>query len=194
MNSFEVYQTYLALKLHFTNPDYDFFKYHGKVSASVDTFSNRKDRFFFEKLAKHNDPVGFLLANIISNPHTYVRDLAYSEDAKRVYLDWLKKKESLSYVFGEELSNLSRDFNGNFVCISGVHPPLLRLYLANKITLETLCILCDLTGCLKYWAKQMKGDIIYDDIELLVRKYTPFLQFDKEKFSKIIRNNFKETK
>ena len=31
MTGFEVYKMYLALKQHFTKPDYDFWKYNGKV-------------------------------------------------------------------------------------------------------------------------------------------------------------------
>jgi hypothetical protein len=192
MNAFEAYQTYLALKLHFSNPDYDYFKYHGKVKASVDMFNNRKDRFFFEKIARHPDPVGFLLANIMANPTTYVRDLAYDEEAKRIYTNWLKTKESLSYVFENECGYLLPDFNSNFLVSNGNHPHLLRLYLSGKITLETLCILCDLTGCLKYWNKKLKGDVIYDDIGVLIQKYRHFLKYDKEKFTKIIRNKYKE--
>jgi hypothetical protein len=192
MNSFELYQTYLALKQHFTNPDYDYFKYHGKVKASADKFSSRKDRIFFEKIARHNDPVGFLLANIVANPTTYIRELAYSEEAKRVYANWLKTKESLSYAFGSDLEQLDPDFNKNFICSPGSHPRLLRLYLSGKVTLETLCILCDLTGCLKHWNNKLKGDVIYDDVGVLVQKYQHFLKYDKEKFKKIIRNKYKE--
>ncbi len=193
MNSFEVYITYLALKQHFTS-DYDYFRYNGKVKASVDSFNKRSDKFFFEKVAKHSDPVGFLLSNIIAIPGSYIRDLAYSEEAKNTYKKWQKTRESLGYVFSSEILLLDNSFNDNFICRHHVHPTLLRLFLSKKISLETLCILCDLTSCMKYWNKQMKGDPIYDDVELLVRKFTPFLQFDKEKFTKIIRNNFKETK
>jgi hypothetical protein len=35
MTPFEVYKKYLALKNHFTKDSYDYFKYGGKVSASV---------------------------------------------------------------------------------------------------------------------------------------------------------------
>jgi len=192
MNSFDAYRTYLALKQHFSS-DYDYFKYQGKVNATISSFQARRDRFFFDKLAKHNDPVGFLLSNIIHNPTAYIRELAYGENEKTIYKKWLKTKESLSYIFTTELAALDPDFNSNFVCKSNDHPPLLKTYLRGKISIETLCILCDLTGCLKHWGKQLEEDIVYKDVGLLVRKYSPFLQFDKEKFKKIIRSKMKET-
>ena len=54
MTGFEVYKMYLALKQHFTKDNYDYQKYNGKVSASEKSFEERRDRFFFKKLAtKH---------------------------------------------------------------------------------------------------------------------------------------------
>jgi hypothetical protein len=186
INSYECYTTYLSLTQHFTNKDYDYHKYHGKVKANVTSFENRKDKYFFEKLAKHPDPQGFLLANILAGGPTYIRDLAYGEQAKKVYTDWLKTKESLTYVFTNEITILDSDFNRNFICHSGRHPNLLRLYLARKISIETLCILCNLTGCLKYWDKKMLGDPVYEDIGRLIKKYMPFIHYDKDKMRKVI--------
>ena len=47
MTGFECYKTYLALKHHFTNQSYDYFKYNGKTKANEQTFKTRKDRYFF---------------------------------------------------------------------------------------------------------------------------------------------------
>ena len=51
MTGFEVYKMYLALKQHFTKQDYDYFKYRGKVRANEKSFEQRRDRYFFKKLA-----------------------------------------------------------------------------------------------------------------------------------------------
>ena len=51
MTGFEVYKVYLALKQHFTKQEYDYFKYHGKVRANENSFEQRRDRYFFKKLA-----------------------------------------------------------------------------------------------------------------------------------------------
>lgn len=188
MNAFECYQTYLALKQHFTNKDYDYHKYRGKVNASVDSFRNRKDRFFFEKIAKHPDVSGFLLSNIVTNPNSYVRDLAYNEQSKKTYVDWLKKKESISYHFTEQLKTLDNDLKTTLVPFSAQHPKIIREYLGGRVSLETLCIICDITKCVSYWEKQQLNDTIFDDVVLLVKKYIPFITYNKKSLTKIVRD------
>ena len=159
------------------------------MKADVNSFKCRRDRYFFEKLAKHENPQDFLIANFVSDKHrTYIKDLAYSEQSKTIYKNWQKIKESLSYQFQNDISHLDKNFNNNFICSNGNHPRLLKLYFAEKISIETLCILCELSHCLPYWEKQLKEDVIYKDIGLLIRKYTPFIKYDKNKFKEIIRN------
>jgi hypothetical protein len=48
---FDVYKVYLGVKLHFTTKTYDYIKYGGKVNATLDSFTKRKDRYFFHKLS-----------------------------------------------------------------------------------------------------------------------------------------------
>jgi len=49
---YQVYCEYLALKSHFSNRKYDYFKYNKKVRASLQSFYKRKDRYFFEKTSR----------------------------------------------------------------------------------------------------------------------------------------------
>lgn len=191
MTPYEAYRMYIALKLHFSDPNYDYFKYKGHVNVNEDSFRHRRDRYFFEKLAKHRDVQGFLVSALVGEKRSYIRNMVYDEQVKKTYADWLKVKESLSYIFSEELSQLKDDVNSNFISKDGQHPYLLRLYLGRKISLETLCILCDLSNCLPYWDKKLKNDVLYDDIGTLIKKYLPFIEYDKEKFRTIVRNKKK---
>ena len=52
---FDAYKQYLSLKNHFTKEKYDYHKYCGKSRATVQSFYKRKDRFWFEKLARNKD-------------------------------------------------------------------------------------------------------------------------------------------
>ena len=52
MDGFEVYKTYLAIKLHFTRDNYNFDQYNGGTRATNDSFNRRNDRFFFHRIAK----------------------------------------------------------------------------------------------------------------------------------------------
>lgn len=191
MSAFECYKEYLAIKQHFTKPNYDYFKYNGKVKVNVDSFNGRKDKLFFQKLAKHPDVHNFLVANLSENEKLWIKDLAYSEDAEKRYKEWLKRKQSLSYSFKNDLNHLTTKFDDNFVITSkDPHPYLLKLYLGKFVSLETVCILLDLTGAKKHWDKKMQYDLVYDSVKIKIEKYTPFVQYDKEKIKKIVVDFF----
>jgi len=190
MSAFECYKEYLALKNHFTKPNYDYFRYNGKLKVNSDSFNNRKDKLFFEKLAKHPDVHNFLIANLSDNEKYWIRELAYSEEAENRYKQWLKRQQSLTYVFKQQLNNLDSNFDKNFIVKNNEHPMLLKLFLGNDIDLETMCILLDITGAKKHWDSKMKYDMIYDSVKLKIEKYTPFIKYDKEKMKKIVLDYF----
>ena len=69
MMPFDAYKCYLSLKNHFTKDSYDYHKYCGKTRATVQSFYKRKDRFWFEKLARNKtdeEVVNFFVSNFIS--------------------------------------------------------------------------------------------------------------------------------
>ena len=66
---FDVYRCYLSMKNHFTKDKYDYHKYCGKSRATVQSFYKRKDRFWFEKLARNKsdkEVEEFFIANFIT--------------------------------------------------------------------------------------------------------------------------------
>jgi len=189
---FECYQEYLALKQHFSRRGYDYLKYNGKVNAKLSSFEGRRDKIFFAKLAKHPDPHSFMLSNMIHNNKMWIKDIAYNEQAQRIHDEWQKKIQSLSYIFKSELSKLNEDFDSNFKIEDGQHPHLLKLYMRGEISLETLVILVHVAKCLRYWNNKMEGDPIWDEIELIITKYKPFLKYDEEKMREIIVDKYQQ--
>jgi hypothetical protein len=192
MSAFECYKEYVALKQHFTKPSYDYFKYNGKSKASLATFEARKDKLYFQKLAKHNDPSNYIVANLVENPKLWIKEIIFSPDAQKVYGEWQRRQQSLTYIFKQDISNLDDDFNSNFICKNNQHPIVMRLYLQHKITIETLSILTKLTGCIPYWEKNMAYDPVAQDIITKIKKYTPFINYDREKIKNIVVDKFSE--
>jgi hypothetical protein len=75
---FDVYKTYLAIKLHFQSDSYDYYKYGGKVNAKLETFTRRKDRYFFYKLGTkygQDDILDFFVANFIADSKRWIGNL-----------------------------------------------------------------------------------------------------------------------
>jgi hypothetical protein len=180
MSSFEAYKTYIAIKNHFTKPDYDFIKYNGKTGLKYTSFEKRKDKVFFEKLSKVENVCEFLVANLSVNPKLWIRDLAYSDSAQVTYQNWKKRNQSLTYNFKTDFKKILEEPKGQ------QHPAALRLFLANEISLESLCIFVKMTKALTQWDSKLEYDPIWEDVRLRVVKYTPFVKYDSEKIKQVM--------
>ena len=191
MMPFDTYKTYIALKNHFTQPNYDYQKYCGKIKASVQSFYKRKDRFWFEKLSRNKtdkEIEDFFISNFVmaSDPtNLWIGNII--RDGDRNYTEWQRKIQSLSYVFKEETENLflENKFQEVFECKTG-HPKILKSFLSGKISLETL-VICDrifLFG--KNFDKKLK-DPIWEIVSLKMKKYSPFLNIDVLRYRKILK-------
>jgi hypothetical protein len=190
MTPFEVYKDYLALRNHFNSIDYDYFKYNGKVSGSIESFEKRKDKMFFEKLAKHRDPHGLMVSNFVSNNKCWIRDIAYGEMTTKTYESWTKRIQAIAYTVRSDLNHFNEDFDSNFRVEDNSHPRCLQLYLGGDITRETFTVLVDLTGCIKYWDKKLADDFMWQDTKIGYLKYLPFLKYDKTKVKQVLVDFF----
>lgn len=188
-DAFELYVYYVALKRHFTS-SYDFIKYNGKIKANSHSFETRKDKFFFYKLSRLSEGKDIIFANILDSPNVWIGDLL-EEKAKDVYIGWRKRIDSLSYVFRTDLSELNEDDPNQDILTKGDHPRLLRLYMMNRVNIETLIILDDLMNIFSYWNKNIRDNILWPDIYSKCKKYKPFINYDKEKMRKIVLDKYK---
>ena len=186
MDGYEAFSTYIALKQHFLS-DYDYHKYNGKISASRRAFEKRRDKLFFDKLAKHADIMGFLVANLVSNPRVYIKNLAYSPLADKIWKDHVHRQANLLDNLKEELQFIESPLRKNLLVKSGQHPPLLKLYLSKKVSLDTLCMICYITKCVGLWDKELEDDVVYADIGKLMKNYIPFMSYDRTKVKQILK-------
>lgn len=189
MTPFQAFKLYTALKNHFTTDSYDYFKYGGKLRVSETTFETRKDKYMFYKLSKHDDPVNFLVANLSVDPNVWVGNL-FSNDNEKIYKDYLKRKESLTYTFKNEIDALLDDFDKNFEVPSNGYPHLLNLLLRKKISIETFIIIQDCVRFFGLWNKQIQDPVQWPKIAKQCRKLHPFLSYEKDKYCQILRSKF----
>lgn len=191
MNGFQTYKMYVALKNHFTSQTYDYFRYNGKTRASIKTYEARHDKYFFEKLAKKRDVEDFILANIIEQgASVWVGDLANEQQAEENYRRWVKRQQSITYMFTNELDKLELPYDQNIIVVDGQHPPLLRHVIQHDISIETLIVLNDLCSFTRHWNKKIEEKVIWPQLYNKCKKYRPFLKFDKEKLKQIVIDKF----
>ena len=193
MTGFEVYKMYLSLKQHFTKPDYDYYKYNGKVRANEKSFEQRHDRYFFKKLAtkhKRDKLLYYFVANFVNNPKGYLR--TFSED---IYNRWRIHQESFTYKFKQDVNLLLDDdqspyqeaFDDMFRVTSGEHPTIIRNYLSGDISLETLVVFETCLGFVENFDKVLT-DPIWKDTKMKVIKYKPFLKLNCQEYKLVILN------
>ena len=191
---FDAYKTYLALKQHFTS-DYDYFKYNGKVRAKSESFLKRNDKFFFRKLQKKyskDELVEFFVSNFIVSGNNWIGNLI-SKESEDNYANWRKSSESITYNFHNDLCWLSdycskNDISANDLIVvnKNDHPILLKLFLQNKITTETVIILDSVLGFVRYWNAKI-DDIIWDEKRKLLNNYKSFVRYDIDKCKQLTK-------
>ena len=199
MQGLDCYRTYLAMKQHFTNPNFDFFEYNGKVKASERKYQERTDFYFFETMARKlsdQEVKEYLLASFISSTDpqkVWIGDIKRS--GKDSWLAWQKQRQSEQYFVGEDLDRLARcmeeeryTFNNLFETLDG-HPPTLRLYIKGGLSLDTLIILDMVLNFMPQWDKKFR-DPLWEGLSFKVKKYRPFLSISKPKYVKLIKEKF----
>ena len=193
---FETYQTYLSMKSHFTNKRYDFFKYGGKSRATMTSFNKRKDKYWFEKTSrKYSDQeiTDFLLANFVTTntpENLWIGEIINS--GERTYADWMRRQQSLTYLFKEQSKKLlsEKELEEVFNCSKG-HPPILKKYLGGEISLETFAIFEKIFSFGKKFNRKLK-DPVWETVSLKVKKYIPFLNINVFHYKKILREIINE--
>lgn len=189
MTPLQAFKLYTAIKNHFGTESYDYFKYHGKTRVSETSFETRKDKYMFYKLSKHDDPLMFLVANLSDDHNLWVGNL-FSKECEKKYSDFLKRKQSLTYTFKNEIENLLEDFDKNFEVPINGYPHLLNLLVRKKISIETFIIIQDCVRFFGRWNKQIQDPVQWPKIALQCRKLHPFLEYEKDKYCQIMRSKF----
>ena len=172
---------YCAMKAHFSKNNYDFHKYGGKTKVSRNSFWKRNDKYFFVKLAKKHDDRDSIQDYLVSN---FIRDcrgyLANFNDEN--YKVWKDRKTDFYNIFFDELRPLVKDFEPLFQTKNNNHPKLLKEFLGDRVSLETLIIIDDLVDFSKGWDRELKEDIVWPDLKKLMKNYKGFLTIDKNRY------------
>lgn len=189
------YLLFLALRTHFTKVKYDYFKMNGKLRTTKETYLKRKDKIFFEKLAKRynsEELKTFYIANFLNDVH-YVTDML-DEEAHGNYSELEKRKQSLSYIFKNDMERIfDSDCSSIFRNYDDDYPILIKSLLRGHISLESAIILNDFIPYFNKFDKYLgDDDVIWSRVGLKLRKYRPFIKYDSKKFKTILKETVHE--
>ena len=189
---FDCYKTYIAMKSHFTKDSYDYLRYGNRLPRlTVNSFYQRKDRFFFEKMSRQfdgNEIEKFFIANFTAGTDpekVFISDII--KTGRDTYIEWQKRNQSLSYTFKEDLNKLfdGRNLDEVFSCKKG-HPLILKNYLGGHICLETLVICNKILGYTHNFDKKL-DPYVWSTVSMKIKKYEPFINIDVFHYKKILK-------
>lgn len=177
----------MALKLHFTTESYDITVTKGAVKSSESAFLKRRDVFLFRKLAKkfvtRQEHINYFVANFAAGDKN---GGIFSADSDDIYEKWKGRQDRLSYMFVDDISRLlleaEKSEQDPLVSYDNQHPIVIKMLLGKKISLETVIILDKLLDFRYNVTTELLNDFIWNDLNLLIIKYRPFVRIDRAKF------------
>lgn len=191
MTPFDVYKQYLAIKNHFSKPNYDYFKYAGKSRASIKSFNTRKDKYWFERMSrqKTDDEIkNYYVANFVETDtpdRLWIGEIF--RDGEQKYQNWMKRQQSLSYLFKEQSQTIFLDYDLDEIFdTSKTHPIILKKFLSGQITIETMVIYNKIFLYSDIFDRKLK-DPVWESVSLKIRKYSPFLNIDIKQYKKYLK-------
>ena len=189
---FESYKLYNALKLHFES-SYDAVKYNFKSNVTPNSFLKRKDKYFFAKLGrKHNGELkDYYVANFKAGK-SYIGDMM-DEEGEQNYREHKRIQESIHRVFSIDINRLTEEnvsFDYLFKTGDNAHPLVVKLWLQEEISLETVVILNAIFKFIDRESKNISDTIVWPVTRRLIEKYEPFVNFNRDKCLSLLTKGF----
>lgn len=202
MDGFKAYKYYIAIKLHFTKDNFDVFKNRGNVKGTREAFNARNDRYMFERLARKypvdKDLIQYYVANF-----AYGNDAAIysSEEAETNLLEWNRRKQSITKIFADDCNKILMDAckskykeDSIFNLTNKGYSSILKLFLGNQISLESLRIIDDLHPVIDSWKENSSMVLLWENEIRRIEKSKGFVKYDSDKVTKVFNNFIQEVK
>ena len=178
----EYYGYYIALKQHFSNQDFDFFKCNVKrYSRNI----NSKEIDLFRKFQRCYKTPGDFIGLVISN---FLDDnIHVTSFDDELFTDWKKRIEGMKHYFSNDLNFLVKhDFNKLFEVKGGELPKIVLYTLQHKISIESFIILNEMLNFIPKVDNEC-GDYYWPTFKTKCFKYRPFLKINTAQYQEICR-------
>jgi hypothetical protein len=114
------------------------------------------------------------------------------EEANEYYLEWQKRKQSISRIFKDDLNTIELESQKNALSLDQIinftlneYPSIIKLYLGKKIAIESISILNDLLDFIPKWKQNPSGMLILESDIRRIEKLKGFVKYEQEKIKPI---------
>ncbi|QDH49147.1 helicase assembly protein [Pantoea phage Phynn] len=182
-----VYKLYLVMKNHFAGK-YDAIKYRWEIKVTEASFSKRKDRYFFAKLAERftfKEIYFIFLSNMVANPEFWVGSV--DEDSIVFYRQYIGKLRRIDNVFVDEVKNLYEFSRMKGITLNQVFAYseksstsyIIKLLQANVVSYETFLILDSILGIINRHDEIAK-DFVWNELSKKLNAYKKIVEINNE--------------
>jgi len=195
LSGYGAYQLFLAIRTHFNSETYDFFKFGGKTSATKHSYLKRRDKQFFEILAKRytfQELRDLYVSNFVEGRYYPVN--LVDDEAHSTFYDYCRRRDALGYTFKAELDKVFRNGIKDSISVSrNEYPRILLLYMQHEISIETLVLFNEFVPFDKKFDRYLgENDTLWCVIRNVMRKFKPFMKCDMDKMRKILKEKVSE--
>ena len=179
MDGFTTYKYYLAMKFHFTLPQYDVFKHEGRVRANKHNYEEKGLRWRMEQLGRRfktaQDAVSFFLAC-----NLYNADVFNEIESSDALTTWRKRSEMMTRFIIDDISENCTDMNPESVAksVSG-----------GKLSYEAAVAISRIYNIVPV----LQDNFIYSKIGDKISKLDKFIKYDESKVQRFIQEEYEQT-
>lgn len=188
LNGFGAWEMHMALKLHFKDNGYDFHTYRGRLGFKHYSFEKRRDKHFYEVLAKKKDPLGLLLTHFMdSGPDAWIGDILGDGELETRYLKRIARIQSILYTAKSELEKYEHSLQD---MIMGDNPVLCKYIIQRRVSYEVAVAMDSVMKFSSSWKRHSSPAVSMSG--RLISRYSPFVSADYEPVRKYLLTYFSE--
>jgi T4 gene Gp59 loader of gp41 DNA helicase len=182
LSEFQAFQIFCAMRLHFKSDKYDYVKYNGATRVTLESYSERKDKYMFQKLAKKYSKENLehlLVANLYRESDIWVGNLFQDQSMKR-YNKRMSFVTSPAYFVANEMDKIlnETDFKTLFHQDEpGSSTEFWAALIDEQISPETYIVVNDILQFEKKW--NTDNEFIWGTEKKLLTKLKPFTKYDR---------------
>lgn len=187
MRGLRVFKFYIKLKLHFdSESNFDYITNNFNIRITQESLDKRNDKGFFYRIGNlyKEDTAEFMLSNFANNIG-WIGNMK-----KKPYLHRKKYIESLTYMFNNDILKIMDhvdNINDSFIINNDEsHPLFLRMFLGEKISIETMVVADKIFGYTTLFDKTIK-DNFWKRLSYRIKAYDPFITIDIDKIKNKLR-------
>ena len=114
------------------------------------------------------------------------------EEANEYYLEWQKRKQSISRIFKDDLNTIELESQKHALSLDQIinftlneYPSIIKLYLGKKIAIESISIFNDLLDFIPKWKQNPSAMLILESDIRRIEKIKGFVKYEQEKIKPI---------